>query len=198
MKGIFLDIETDGLDPDMHQALEVGVSIYELHTMTCICEYSSFIRCSERHWTFGSDPRAFAINGITFEDVKDAKEASEVCSDLAELFLSHEIDKTNSVFICQNPSFDRGFFPQIMPVETQYELELPYHWLDLASMYWIKMLVPQKVNGCIITYHPNIRRPPMSKDAIAYGLGIPPEEKPHRAINGVNHLIACYKALIEV
>lgn len=191
MRGIFLDIETDGLDPDMHQALEVGVSIYDLHTMTCICEYSSFVRCSERHWTFGSDPRALEVNGITFDDVKDAKEASEICCDLAELFLSHEIDKTNSVFICQNPSFDRGFFPQIMPIETQHELELPYHWLDLASMFWSRIVDTNRD-------HVMKSSIPFSKDAIAEYLGIPKEEKPHRAINGVHHLIACYRALFDV
>lgn len=191
MKAIFLDIETDGLDPDMHQALEVGVSIYDLHTMTCLIEYSSFLRCSERHWAFGSDPRALAINGITFEYVKDAKEASDVCSDLAELFLAHEIDKTNSVFICQNPSFDRGFFPQIMPVETQHELELPYHWLDLASMFWSRIVDTNRD-------HVMKSSIPFSKDAIAEYLGIPKEEKPHRAINGVRHLISCYRALFDV
>ena len=66
-----------------------------------------------------------------------------------------------------------------MPVETQQELELPYHWLDLASMYWAKILTPQEVNGRVIRYHPSIHIPPLSKDAIAHGLGIPPEEKPH-------------------
>ncbi len=195
MRGIFLDIETDGLDPDLHQALEVGVSIYDLHTMTCICEYSSFIRCSERHWTFGSDPRALAVNGITFEDVKDAKEASEVCADLTEMFLSHEIDKTNSVFICQNPSFDRGFFPQIMPVETQHELELPYHWLDLASMFFASSF--HEINNPIKP-HNDSRLIRLSKDSIAIHLGIPMEERPHRALKGVNHLISCYRQLFNV
>jgi DNA polymerase-3 subunit epsilon/oligoribonuclease len=187
VKGIFLDIETDGLCPDMNQVLEIGVCFYDLHTMTCICEYSSFIRCSERHWNFGSNSRHLSINGITFEDVKDAKEASEVCSDLAELFLCYEIDMNNSVFICQNPSFDRGFFPQIMPVETQQDLELPYHWLDLASMYWAlcRMASTQLV-------------PPLSKDSIAAYLGIPSEKKPHRALNGVKHLISCYRQLFSV
>jgi DNA polymerase-3 subunit epsilon/oligoribonuclease len=35
-----------------------------------------------------------------------------------------------------------------------------------------------------------------SKDQIAKSLNLPPEEKPHKAINGVNHLILCYKHLV--
>jgi DNA polymerase-3 subunit epsilon/oligoribonuclease len=195
VKGIFLDIETDGLDPDLHVALEVAVVVYELHTMLCIAEYQSFIRCSEKQWAFGSDPRALAINGITYEDVKNAKDSTYVCEDLTELFLTHEIDKTNSVFICQNPSFDRGFFPQIMPLETQEELELPYHWIDLASMYFASSFL--SVDNPIKPHNdPKLIR--LSKDSIAQHLGLPPEQRPHRALNGVKHLISCYRQLFSV
>jgi len=189
LKAIFLDIETDGLDPDMHVALEIACVCVNLHTMECLFEYTSFINCSHREWCFGSDPKALAINGISFEDVKDAPQPSEVCNDLADLFLSYELDKTNSVIICQNPSFDRSFFSQIMTVETQVELDLPYHWLDLASMAWMKLFAKD------VKYLDGIA--PLSKDNLAQQFGIPPEEKPHRALNGVKHLIECYKALLS-
>lgn len=191
MKAVFLDIETNGLDPDLHSALEIGVSIYDLHNMSCLSEYSSFIRCSQRCWLFDSDERALAINKITFDDVKNAREPSEVCGDLSELFLTYDIHKSGSVFICQNPSFDRGFFPQIMSVETQQELELPYHWLDLASMFWSRIVDTNRDHDMETTV-------PFSKDAIAEYLNIPLEQKPHRAINGVHHLIACYRALFQL
>ncbi len=194
MRAVFLDIETDGLDPDMHVALEIGLSIYDLHHMKCLCEYSSFIHCSERQWVLGSDPSALKINGITFDDVRNAKSSSDICADLCELFLTHEIHKSSSVFICQNPSFDRGFFPQIMSLQTQQELELPYHWLDLSSMYWGRRVDPTK--EC--SGHSIKNTIPLSKDSIAGYLNIPTEEKPHRAINGVRHLISCYRALFDV
>jgi DNA polymerase-3 subunit epsilon/oligoribonuclease len=38
----------------------------------------------------------------------------------------------------------------------------------------------------------------LSKDAIAARLGLPPEEKPHRALNGVAHLLACYRHFMKV
>lgn len=196
VRGIFLDIETNGLDCDIHRSLEICVNIYDLHNMLCIGEYSSMIHCSEFEWDNECDSKALEINGITYKDVEHAKMHREVCEDLVELFLSLEIDKTNSVFICQNPSFDRGFFNHIIPIEIQKELDLPYHWLDVASMYFIKNLVPQKINGRTVTYHPNIRLIPCSKDAIASFYGLPIEGKPHRATNGVHHLIECYKAIL--
>ena len=192
MKGIFLDIETNGLYPDNNSPLEICVSIYDLHGMLCIAEYSSLINCSERQFILASDPKALAINGITLDEVVNAKMHNEVCGDLVELFLTHEIDKRNAAFICQNPSFDRIFFNQIMPIEIQEELELPYHWLDLASMYFARSInVEKPVNGHNL---PHLIR--LSKDAIANYLGIPPEKKPHRATNGVHHLIECYRALM--
>lgn len=189
MKAVFLDIETTGLDPDMQSALEIACAIVDLHTMECIKEYSSFIRCSETEWLLHSDPKAIAVNGITFEDVKDAPQPATICEDLTELFLSYEIERHLSLIICQNPSFDRAFFAQIMPVETQIELALPYHWLDLASMHWIKVLAPTLPKEGAMVHS-------LSKDNIAQFFSLPPEEKPHRALNGVRHLIECYKKLL--
>lgn len=192
MKGIFIDIETNGLDPDINSPLEVCVIICDLHTMTRITEFSSLIQCSPKCYLYDSDPNALLVNGITLDEVKDAKTSYEVCEDLEECFLCYEIDKTNSVFICQNPSFDRSFFNQIMPVEVQQELELPYHWLDLASMYWARTIdITKPVNG-----HNLPGTVSLSKDNIARNLGLPAEDKPHRAKNGVHHLIECYRALM--
>ncbi len=36
----------------------------------------------------------------------------------------------------------------------------------------------------------------LSKDQIAEYFGISAEEKPHRAMNGVEHLIKCYRAVV--
>ena len=38
----------------------------------------------------------------------------------------------------------------------------------------------------------------LSKNTIARHYGMPPEEMPHCAINGVNHLIDCYSAVLEL
>lgn len=192
MNAIFLDIETNGLNPDINSPLEICVSIYDLSSMLCIQEYSSLINCSERQYILSSDPKALEINCISLEEVVNAKMYNEVCKDLTEIFIFNEVHKKNSVFICQNPSFDRIFFNQIMPLETQEEIELPYHWLDLASMYFSRLIDVRKP----INVHNSPYLIPLSKDSIASYLGIPPEKKPHRAKNGVHHLIECYIALM--
>lgn len=199
MKGIFLDLETNGLDCDQHSVLEVAVVIVDMHTMTCIDEYSALVKCSEKQFTIGSDPEALKVNGITLKDVLNAKTAMSIHNDLTDLFLIHDLDKGNSIFICQNPSFDRSFFTQIMPLETQVDLELPYHWLDLSSMFWIKYVASCHPIASTDQLMIGMDKPvPLSKDAIARRLGLPPEEKPHRAMNGVKHLISCYSALVGV
>lgn len=65
---------------------------------------------------------------------------------------------------------------------------MPYHWLDLASMYWMVIHEEGSIKDAEIS---------VSKDSIARRLNLPVEEKPHRAINGVQHLIECYRALIQ-
>ncbi len=189
MKAIFLDIETNGLDFYINSPIQICVIIYDLHTMVCICEYQSFVFCSERQFFMHSDHSALNVNSITYEDLKNAKTTNEICEELTHLFVSHDINKKNSIFICQNPSFDRGFFDQIIPIDIQKEIELPYHWLDLASMYWGRIFYSNPIDDNI---------PPLSKDNIALNLGIPPEKKPHRAMDGVKHLISCYRALFGV
>ena len=108
-----------------------------------------------------------------------------------KLFDKHDIKRGEAVFICQNPSFDRIFFSQLIDVDTQEKLLWPYHWLDLASMYWAEAIRKAKggeekypwMTGC-------------SKDKIATALELPKEVKPHRAMNGVNHLLLCYESVV--
>ena len=188
MKGIFLDIETNGLDPYIHSPLEICVVICDLLNMNRITEYTSLINCSEKNWILKSDPKALRINGITTKEVFNAKTTDQVCDELKKIFIENKIDKTNSIFICQNPSFDRAFFDQIMSVEIQQQLELPYHWLDLASMFFTINF--PKYNYLSSHYT-------LCKDFIGITLGIPPEETPHRATGGVNHLISCYSGLLD-
>ena len=93
--------------------------------------------------------------------------------------------KDKAFFVCQNPSFDRPFFLQLISQERMKELNMPYHWLDLASMFWIKFF------GSFTSCSPE-EVYSLSKDSIAKYFGLDPEVRPHRALNGVNHLIECY------
>ena len=189
MRGVFLDLETNGLDPFQHSVLEIALSIVDMRSLRSFYTYSTFVRTSEKQFILASDPQALSVNQILLSDVIEAKEIDDIKDDLVEIFLSYEIEKQNAIFICQNPSFDRMFFDSLFPVELQKDLNLPYHWLDLASMYWMKIAHPRMIE--------HGKASSLSKDNIAIFLGLKPEEKPHRALNGVNHLIECYKKLVE-
>jgi len=189
MLGIFLDLETNGLNPFKHRVLDIALKIIDLYTGDLKGCYNSIIAQPLSVWE-SSDPISLQVNGLTFEKLSSGKNEELISAEITTLFNQCKIKRGGSLFICQNPSFDRSFFNQLIPVEIQEQFQWPYHWLDLASMYWalhIKEMFSLKV-------------PPLkdglSKDEIAKSCNIPPESQPHAAINGVNHLVVCYKKVV--
>ncbi len=196
MKAVFIDIETTGLDFDKHVALDVGIIIVDLNDFTDIKTYTSCILRHAFDW-YRADKKALEINGYTRENHSpNAKEHILVSQEIEEFLVSNEIKRGKSLFICQNPSFDRPFFHQLLSQERMNDLDMPYHWLDLASMYWIKFYGSYRPIPCpdciIIGLNYEIS---LSKDSIAKSFGIPAEIKPHKAMGGCIHLFECYKAI---
>jgi len=191
MLGIFLDIETNGLDPFRHQPLEIAIVIMDLSTGERYGTYESMIACDRASWE-ERDPNSLSVNGFSYPDLQSAKTREEVASAIIALFDSIKIQRGKAVFICQNPSFDRPFFAKIISSYIQEEKKWPYHWLDLASMYWARFLAheqPKKSEegGGFVS---------VSKDVIAQRFGLGKEKHPHRAMNGVCHLIECYEKVV--
>jgi DNA polymerase-3 subunit epsilon/oligoribonuclease len=193
-----LDIETTGLDFRVHVPIDIAIVIKDLHNYKTLVEYTSCITCDAKDWDL-SDKKALAKNGFNKDCIWQGTEMSHVSKTIITMFLQVGITKSNSFFFCQNPSFDRPFFHDIVSQNEMNELNFPHHWLDLASMFFLKCLSP----NCKIGFNtgrgrPEKRSSPLSKDSIAKSLGLLPEEKPHRAMNGVKHLIQCYEALISL
>lgn len=183
---IFLDIETTGLDPQKHKAIDIACSITDPELKAPCVTYESLIKRPLE--TFEeANPISLSINGLTHEMVQQGKTIEEVSKDIVSLFSGLGIHRNNAVFLCQNPSFDRGFFSQIVPISLQEKLLWPYHWLDLASMFWI-------TNSKELSKRSEFQ---LSKDSIASFYKLLPEKKPHRAMNGVAHLMLCYEALLQ-
>ena len=182
MLGIFLDTETNGLNPRKHLPIDIAIVIQNLQSKKEYASYETLISISPSDWE-KSDPASLAVNGYTWEDIEHGKPLDLVSADILALFKSCDVKRGKSVFICQNPSFDRAFFSHLIDPDTQEKLNFPYHWLDLASMHWAT--------------HPEPWRSGISKDAIAAAHKLPSEDKPHKAMNGTRHLIACYWALID-
>lgn len=188
---IFLDIESTGLDPLKHVAIDIAFEIYDTQK-GLLASYQSLIRCSKKQWQ-SADPSSLSINGYSFQKCLQGKEKEEVASEILALFLSCGVQRENTVFICQNPAFDRMFFAQIIDFPKQEIHKLPYHWLDLGSMVWALNVQKAIESGkdapsCI----------PLSKNAIAKAYGIGSEEEPHRAIRGVKHLVLCYEKVFNL
>lgn len=192
MKAIFLDIETTGLDPCLHRVVEIAFKVVDLNTGYEVLTYQSVVKQSQAVWNL-KDPRSVEINGFTWEKLQFGKEESLVAQEIIQIFVDLQIARHRTVYICQNPAFDRNFFSQIVDINTQEKYQWPYHWLDFASMYWAlqmkiyqekRELLPEEL--CI------------SKNAIAQQHKLPVEMVPHCALNGVDHLIHCYRIVVGI
>ena len=185
MKGIFLDTETNGLDWERHSILEIAFVICDLNSGKRIETFSSLIKPTEDEWARG-DPISLEFTGITKSEVERGLEKARAQKEIITIFKSHGIERGSSLFICQNPAFDRLFFSKLIPVTLQENILLPYNWLDLASMYWAKQ----------IEEGADLDQIGLSKDRIARHYKVPPEARPHRALNGVEHLLLCYERVV--
>ncbi len=190
MLGIFLDTEANGLNPRIHKILEIAYKIVDLKSGLVKDSYQTIIAQPAEAWE-KSDQESIRINGFTWEEVSQGQTPRQASQQIIDNLSSHGIRRKKSVFICQNPSFDRVFFSQLIDPDTQELLSWPYHWLDLASMYWALTMEKAKQKMGPLPWHTGL-----SKDAIASHYHLPAEEKPHRAMNGVEHLLLCYRAAV--
>lgn len=192
MLAIFLDIETTGLDPRQHAAIDLALALVDISSNVIMATYQSLIAIEEEIW-HRADPQSLAINGYTWHQVCQGYPPKEVAQAIISLLSTHKVMRGQSVFICQNPSFDRAFFSQLIDVYQQEKLQWPYHWLDLASMYWALETYSYK-NKQI----PFPTKLSLSKDAIAAQYNLEAEATPHIAINGLKHLMSTYQAVLNV
>lgn len=188
MQAIFLDIETTGLDPFRHRVLEIAFKIIDPQSGEEKLTYQSIVKQPLDIWE-RKDPSSLLINGFTLEKMLQGQEEAVVCKEIVEIFNGIKIERGKAFYVCQNPSFDRSFFSQIVDVYTQEKYHWPYHWLDFASMYWALKVQQYKQSQFPSELN-------LSKNSIAQEYQLPIEAVPHSALNGVNHLIECYKTVV--
>lgn len=185
---VFLDTETTGLNPQRHRIIEIAFDVVDTASGRHVLNYSSIIAQPKEIFS-ESDPDSLKINGFTYEMTLKGKPETVVTNDIINELNRAGISDKSGAFICQNPSFDRAFFCQLIDVDIQEKYHWPYHWLDLASMF---LAIRQIKDRSTLK---TLKEKGLSKDKIAAFYGIPPESRPHRATNGVSHLIACYEAM---
>ncbi len=191
MLAIFLDQEATGLDATKHAVLEVAFKILDISTNQFVMTYQSIVKHPKEVWD-KRDPVSVGVNGFEFEHLANGKEPLQIKQEIITAFTEVGVQRGKAVFICQNPAFDRGFFAQLIDVYTQERLHWPYHWRDLASMYWTVQMQNCRQKG-----EPFPREMNLSKDEIAKYYNLPKENHPHKAMNGVDHLILCYRAVFS-
>lgn len=190
MLGIFLDTETNGLNPFVHRVLEIAFKIVDLSSGKIIDLYDATVRPSSEEWQ-KSDPQSLKVNGFTLERVEQGISPSEAALDITNILQRNKVHRATAVFICQNPSFDRVFFSQLISPDIQENFKWPYYWLDFASMYWAEAIREGRKGNAKYPWNTGF-----SKDKIASVYNLPPEANPHRAMNGVDHLLLCYEKVI--
>jgi len=187
---IALDTETTGLNASQNHVIEIALRILDTTSGVIVDSYESVVELSDLEWT-QANPDSLRFNGFTKQEMLEkGKPREEIAARISDIFQKHEIRKGSDFFLCQNPTFDRPFFAQLISEEKQQQLGMPYHWLDLASMNFAletKKIVNREI-------HPYFIR--CGKDAIAQRQGLPPEEMPHRAMNGVDHMLLIYQNIV--
>jgi oligoribonuclease len=188
--GIFLDTETNGLNAQKHKIIEIAFQILDVFDGQVKDTFHSVVSVSPEEWE-KSDPESLKVNGFKWEEVAQGLPAHVVGGKIQESFARNGIKRGKAVFICQNPSFDRVYFSQLIDPDIQEKLLWPYHWLDLASMYWVDAMKKGVAGTGKYPWETGY-----SKDKIALTYRLPTEEQPHRAMNGVKHLLLCYRSVV--
>ncbi len=190
MLGIFLDTETNGLNPFVHRVLEIAFKIVDLTSGQVVDSYNATVKHSSDEWS-KSDPVSLKVNGFTFEMTLQGISPSQAATEITNILQKNKVRRETAVFICQNPSFDRTFFSQLISPDIQEGFRWPYYWLDFASMYWAEAMRAGRTLDEKFPWKTGF-----SKDKIARVYDLPPEASPHRAMNGVDHLLLCYERVI--
>lgn len=165
----FVDLETTGLNPHTAEIIEIGVLVYNLKAKT-IKEHQVKVRplYIER-----ADPKALEVNGYTEKAWKDAVTLEEALNQIAEVC-------EGATFLAWNATFDWSFLEKAYH-DTGLNIPFHYHRICVMSIAWAK--VPkEKVQGYSL------------KTICAY-LGIAPEPKIHRALDGAKKAAQVYMRL---
>lgn len=137
----FIDVETTGLNPDLHEIIDLGVVLARQvpqagkgPALEVIGEWEYKI-IPER--LYNADPESLKINGYTPEKWADAKPAKEVLEDFAQ--------KTQGAsFVAHNMAFDLEFVKRAFERAGVKNL-MHYHKIDTISLAFAKLYHDPKV-----------------------------------------------------
>jgi DNA polymerase III alpha subunit (gram-positive type) len=157
---VLADCETTGLSPDKHEIIEIGLCIFDSVTFEIFDQWET--KCKPIYPENGS-PEAYKVNGFTEEEWEGAPLLQHVLAELVER-------TQNCTFMAFNYHFDLSFLEYNL-AKHELKHKWPAHRVDLLSIAFAK-IPHNKMQGWALR-------------TVCASLGIPPEPKMHRALNGV-------------
>lgn len=172
MKISIIDLETTGLDPKVHEIIEIGCIVFDSETFEV--ESTLDVKVKPLFPEIG-DPKAYEVNGYNKNDWKGAISLKKALKQLAKI-------TKDTTFCAHNMIFDWSFLQEAC---EEHDIELPFSHrkLDLYTMAWTSLCYSglQKFN----------------LKSICEYLNIQPEPDIHRAINGAWCEYEVFKRLIK-
>ena len=159
-KLLIMDLETTGLDPVVHEILEIGAMCIDITTLNQLWTFEIKVR-PERIET--AQPKALEVNGYNTREWENALDLDQGFSML------HRLLSSDMCLMSQNITFDYGFYTAALH-RFGFEDPLDYHRLDLCSMAF-----------------PFQEHPVYSLSKLSTLFGVEREAHPHRAMNGVKN-----------
>jgi len=173
----FVDTETTGLNPDVHELIEIGLVLVsqEWHgdapSFAVLEEFEIKIKPERIE---DADPVSLRVNGYNEEEWKDAG----TLSDAMELFAS----KTEGVIMVgHNVAFDSAFIEKAFRI-AGIASKMHYHRLDTISIAFAKLHLNETIDKYSLHY-------------LCGRFGIMNEQS-HRALPDARATFALYKKLM--
>jgi DNA polymerase III epsilon subunit-like protein len=165
---IIIDVEASGVSPEKDSLVSVGAVDF------ADPKRRFYEEC--RIWDGAHvEDEALGVNGFKLEEINDPKKKTdrEVVID----FLKWLEESEERTIAGHNPSFDRDFL-QVTASRYHINWPLAHRTIDLHSIAYFDML-RRGVDRPTIHGHSAL-----NLDSILVYLGLPPEPKPHNALNG--------------
>jgi len=101
-----VDFETGGLDPDLHDSVQIAVQVLDPRTLDVVGTFVSYIKPDPNRVSL----EALNINNLSLEELENAPSPEQVVQDLVEFLKPHG----RCVFVAHNAKFDFDFLSDLI------------------------------------------------------------------------------------
>jgi DNA polymerase-3 subunit epsilon len=122
----FVDVETTGLDPDVHEIIQVAILVESQTTNQVVMGFETKVKPQNLEV---ADPKALELNG--YQNHPEWWDSAPVMNEeLAAVIASY---LKNAIMVGQNVGFDKGFLQKALKKYDMWDW-IGHHTVDTASM----------------------------------------------------------------